>query len=616
MPESQVGSRTSTMSKLGRLFSTTSSPAGGAGGISSRSNSNKKTNKGNEGGSTGKTTREAGNGSSMTQTKTRNGGSYTSDVDRDDAGADDSSRRSSRRQVSPNNRDPTKNRSDGETQTQSDLSSVKSRTSVGKNTPNGHPTSGASPDTPSIPSSTTSASSVPTEQSISRNASLRGGRSSSHHYGSGLGGRFRILPDGSHEHHLRRLKRQEKLGQMMKDWLSVGGGNRRSDAVSAVPKIFSSNNLMEMDSQIKAVLNDSENSTKQSAASSASLTATEVSTSSSALVSTTTAPAKSGDRLPPSLFSTYVKEQQILPNQKTSVKQPLFQFTDKEHKESFFEKYGKCQETVGRGAFGIVRVAHKKVNNKEILFAVKEFTKRTNEPDTKYSKRLTYEFCISSSLKHNNIIDAYDLFKDSKGEYCEVMEYCTGGDLYSLIVAAGKLEYVEADCFFKQIMRAVHYMHNMGVSHRDLKPENILLTQDGRIKISDFGSAECFKTAWDDEIELSNGIKGSSPYIAPEEFTSREFDPRFVDVWSCGVIYMAMRTGRQLWREAKVDDEFFYEYLKKRKCEKGYEPIEMLKRARCRNVIYSILDPVPERRITTLQILNSEWVREINCCKN
>ena len=159
-------------------------------------------------------------------------------------------------------------------------------------------------------------------------------------------------------------------------------------------------------------------------------------------------------------------------------------------------------------------------------------------------------------------------------------------------------------------------MHDMGVAHRDLKPENLLLTQNGVLKITDFGNSECFKMAWENEIQYSDGICGSSPYIAPEEYNQESFDPRCVDIWSCGVIYMAMRTGRQLWKLAdRKKDEFFEEYLVKRKESSGYEPIESLKRARCRNVIYSILDPKPERRITGKQILSSEWGREIKVCE-
>ncbi|KAK6890598.1 Serine/threonine-protein kinase HAL4/SAT4 [Candida tropicalis] len=368
--------------------------------------------------------------------------------------------------------------------------------------------------------------------------------------------RFVLLENGNHEHHLRSAKRQEKLSNMLKDLL--GAKKLRDEAKSAVPDLL------------------------QGAMQSSTRT-TEVVCSSTPMASSANVNAATGPDC-----------------------------------RSFAEKYGRCQEVIGRGSFGVVRISHKKVDSSptEKLFAVKEFKRRPNESEKKYNRRLTSEFCISSSLKHNNIIDTLDLLKDAKGDYCEVMEFCSGGDLYTLIIAAGKLEYAEADCFFKQMIRGVNYMHDMGVAHRDLKPENLLLTQNGVLKITDFGNSECFKMAWEKEIQYSDGICGSSPYIAPEEYNQDSFDPRCVDIWSCGVIYMAMRTGRQLWKLADpTKDEFFEEYLVKRKESTGYEPIESLKRARCRNVIYSILDPKPERRITGKQILNSEWGREIKVCE-
>ena len=246
------------------------------------------------------------------------------------------------------------------------------------------------------------------------------------------------------------------------------------------------------------------------------------------------------------------------------------------------EKYGKCHEVVGRGAFGIVRISHKKLGSSgEKLFAVKEFRRRPEETEKKYSKRLTAEFCISSSLRHPNIIHTLDLLQDSKGDYCEVMEFCAGGDLYTLVLSSGKLEVQEADCFFKQMMRGVQYLHEMGVAHRDLKPENLLLTTHGGLKITDFGNGECFRMAWEVDAHMVSGLCGSAPYIAPEEYTDKEFDARAVDVWACGVIYMAMRTGRHLWRVAKKDeDEFYARYLEGRRDEEGYPPIESLSRVR------------------------------------
>ena len=249
---------------------------------------------------------------------------------------------------------------------------------------------------------------------------------------------------------------------------------------------------------------------------------------------------------------------------------------------SLVEKYGKCQEVVGRGAFGIVRVAHKTnitLPQREQLFAVKEFRRKPEESHKKYQKRLTSEFCISSSMKHPNVIKTLDLLQDDKGDFCEVMEFCAGGDLYTLILSTGQLEVGEADCFFKQLMRGVDYLHDTGVAHRDLKPENLLLTQHGALKITDFGNGECFRMAWETEAHMTAGLCGSAPYIAPEEYSQEEFDARPVDVWACGVIYMAMRSGRHLWKIAqKGDDEFYERYLHDRREESGYAPIETLRR--------------------------------------
>jgi protein-serine/threonine kinase len=80
---------------------------------------------------------------------------------------------------------------------------------------------------------------------------------------------------------------------------------------------------------------------------------------------------------------------------------------------------------------------------------------------------------------------------------------------------------------------------------------------------------------------MSAGVCGSAPYIAPEEYVDKEFDPRAVDIWACGVIYMAMRTGQHLWRVARTGkDESFKRYVEDRKTEAGYGPIEVLRRVR------------------------------------
>ncbi|KAI8344081.1 kinase-like domain-containing protein [Chlamydoabsidia padenii] len=324
---------------------------------------------------------------------------------------------------------------------------------------------------------------------------------------------------------------------------------------------------------------------------------------------------------------------------------------------SFAQKWGACHQVIGRGAFGVVRVVHKKetAGTKEQLYAVKEFRKRSSEMTSSYVKRLTSEFCIGSSLKHTNIIEILDLLPltDTSLVYCQVMGYCDGGDLFHLIYESSctrGLELVEANCLFKQLIRGVDYMHRNGIAHRDLKPENLLLTSTGCLKISDFGSAACF-LQHDANIIKSHGLVGSEPYIAPEEFTQEEYDARKVDIWSCGIIYMAMRTGSHLWRVAKQGEDDIYdrylkfrrlveeekekarrerqqdnmdkdtclikakEIVKKKSKECGYDVLEDLEMA-SKKLVYRLLDPSADKRILTPDILKCDWFAKIQSCQS
>lgn len=152
---------------------------------------------------------------------------------------------------------------------------------------------------------------------------------------------------------------------------------------------------------------------------------------------------------------------------------------------SLLKKYGVCDKAaIGKGATAVVRLAHKWDRREEKLYAVKEFRKRRkNETEKDYVKKLTSEFCISSTLHHPNIVETVDLVQDEQHHWCEVMEYCPGGDLYAAIKKGG-MSSGEVECSFKQILLGISYLHNMGVAHRDIKPENLLLDGRGHVKVS------------------------------------------------------------------------------------------------------------------------------------
>ncbi|CCH46925.1 hypothetical protein BN7_6531 [Wickerhamomyces ciferrii] len=291
------------------------------------------------------------------------------------------------------------------------------------------------------------------------------------------------------------------------------------------------------------------------------------------------------------------------------------------------DKYGKPQGIIGKGAYGLVKLVSKidSATKKEISYAVKELKKRDKEDSNQFSTRLTSEFVISNALDHLNIVKTLDLMKSSTGAYCEIMEYCSAGDLYTLILSTNGdgLHYIESDCFIKQILKGLSYMHSKGVAHCDIKPENILLTTSGVAKISDFGTSAVFRTAWEKECHFSSGACGSEPYVAPEEFVVKEYDPRFADVWSTGVVYLTMNTGGYVWEIAKNSDELYIDYLEQRpqKQEKfgKFKPIESMKSGEYyksrKLTLYQMLDPNPKSRLTTKEVLNSLWMQNTNLCE-
>ncbi|KAI9293262.1 kinase-like protein [Neoconidiobolus thromboides FSU 785] len=236
-----------------------------------------------------------------------------------------------------------------------------------------------------------------------------------------------------------------------------------------------------------------------------------------------------------------------------------------------FEKYGECDKnTIGSGATSTVRLSHKFSTNglSKSLFAIKRFVpKKEDQTEKSYLKKIASEFCIGSSLSHQNIVQVMDLVYDEElGSWCQVMEYCLNGDLFSLIQTK-TMNCQKANILFKQLLEGVNYLHQTGVVHRDIKPENLLLDSNSNLKISDFGSAEVIIQPWKQNIVYPcSGAVGSQPYIAPEGFDPYDFDGRKADVWSCGIIYYYMVTGHLPWRYSNCKPrtiESLKEYLPK-----------------------------------------------------
>ncbi|KAL2864682.1 Pkinase-domain-containing protein [Aspergillus lucknowensis] len=216
-------------------------------------------------------------------------------------------------------------------------------------------------------------------------------------------------------------------------------------------------------------------------------------------------------------------------------------------------KYGKLGRVLGSGAGGSVRLL--KRNSDGVTFAVKQFRERHSwETMKEYSKKVTAEFCIGSTLHHGNIIETLDIIQEGNHWY-EVMEYAPF-DLFA-IVMTGKMSKDEVACSFKQILSGVAYLHGMGLAHRDLKLDNVVVNEHGIMKLIDFGSAVVFRYPFEDDIVPASGIVGSDPYLAPEVYDEKKYDPRPTDVWSLAIIFCCMSLRRFPWKQPRLSDNSY-----------------------------------------------------------
>ncbi len=190
---------------------------------------------------------------------------------------------------------------------------------------------------------------------------------------------------------------------------------------------------------------------------------------------------------------------------------------------------GKRGKLIGKGATATVKLMVRKGGSSDEVYAVKEYRKKgQKEDETEYVKKVKSEFSIAKSLHHPNIVQSIRLCTHS-GRWNHVMEYCPQGELFALVERKYfKLE--DRLCLFKQLLRGVAYLHTHGIAHRDIKLENLLLTNEGYLKITDFGVSEVFcgehpgvRAArgecgqnMRENRRCAPGICGSMPYISPE----------------------------------------------------------------------------------------------------
>ena len=146
-------------------------------------------------------------------------------------------------------------------------------------------------------------------------------------------------------------------------------------------------------------------------------------------------------------------------------------------------------------------------------------------------------------------------------------QYCSGGELFDRIEPEIGMPEHQAQYFFHQLMSAVNYLHHRGVAHRDIKPENLLLTDTDVLKLSDFGMATVFRHQGKER--LLERRCGTTAYCAPEMLMKPRYNAEPSDIWSCGIVLVAMVTGELPWNQGCIFCTQFGKNDKKKYIEKA-----------------------------------------------
>ena len=254
-------------------------------------------------------------------------------------------------------------------------------------------------------------------------------------------------------------------------------------------------------------------------------------------------------------------------------------------------------DKIGSGGMGVVYKAEdiKLKRTVALKFLPPYFS---NDQDAK--KRLIHEAQAASALDHPNICTIHEIDETDDGQLYISMAFYEGETLKDLI-SRGPVDVDKAINITLQICDGLDKAHKNNIIHRDIKPANIFITNDGIVKILDFGLA---KLKGQTQLTQIGTTLGTIDYMSPEQASRNEFDKR-TDIWSLGVLFYEMLAG-ELPFKGEYDQAVIYSILNTE-----YEPLKTFRKdisPELELIIKKVLMKDPELRYREIMNLRDDLI--------
>jgi serine/threonine-protein kinase len=216
--------------------------------------------------------------------------------------------------------------------------------------------------------------------------------------------------------------------------------------------------------------------------------------------------------------------------------------------EKYIGKY-RVKGELGRGGMGTVYLAEQPGLGREV--AIKELIQSA---DPVALKRFLQEAQVMARTSHPNLVQVHDMELQGNINYL-VLEFVRGRSLRDWMNQA-EIPPPQVFAIMHGILQALDYAHRHAIVHRDMKPENVLISDEGMVKVADFGIARLLDDTGVGGTATKTGTTVGTPqYMSPEQVASSKVDGRS-DLYSTGIVFYEMVVGHPPFTASEADGPF------------------------------------------------------------